>query len=195
MNYGLQDLKEAVERLDEAIEDLDAEDVDLCVKLIKNIASQIKSDFWSQHIENDSVIIQPVKKHNSDFNIINSLEFLYKPMHFINVYEGNEIEYYSRERTEELMESGAIDAHNDFWQHHETVYGNVYGSLPVELVNREAAGKLTRYGWKKTVVDIIEFKNECDEMAIREIAERKYRHYIIIREKETQGILVLRYNF
>lgn len=195
MNYGLVDLKEAVNRLEEAIDDVDAEDVDMCVRLIKNIASQIKTEFWSQHIENESIVIQPTTASEKEYRVLNTIEFLYKPMHFINAYEGNDIEYYSRERTEELLESGAIDAHNEFWQTHDTIFGNVYGSLPIELINRDMIGKLIKYGWKKTNVDILEYRNDYDEQTIRKVAEQKYRHYIIIREKETQGLLILRYKF
>jgi hypothetical protein len=194
MNYRIEDLKEAVNRLEYAVHARETDDVDMYVRLIKNIAAQIKTDYWSNYVEHDEIVIQPISKI-SDYKTINTIEFLYKPMHFINIYEGNEIEYFAKERTEELLESGAIEAHNDFWQSHEIIYGNVYGSVPLELTSKDSVGKLIRCGWRKANVDIIEFKDDLEDSDIREIAEQKFRHYIIIKEIDTQGVLLLRYQF
>ncbi len=194
MNYRIDDLKEAVSRLDEAVENQETEDVDMYVRLIKNIATQIKNDYWSSHFDDTNIVIQPKAKPQM-FQTINTLEFLYKPMHFVNIYEGNEIEYFAKERSEELVESGGIDAHNAFWQDHEIIYGNVYGSLPLELLKKEQLAQLIRCGWKKVNVDIIEFLGNHDESEIRKIAESKFRHYIIIREIQTKSVLLLRYQY
>jgi len=194
MNYKIEDLKEAVERLSVAVNAQDTEDVDMYVRLIKNIALQIKSDYWATYINEEDIVIQPLANDTS-YKIINSLEFLYKPMHYINIYEGNEIEYFARERTEELNESNAIEAHNDFWKAHEIIFGTVYGSLPIELISSESTNKLLRNGWKRVIVDIIEFSKEVDESEIRSFANEKYRHYIIVREQESMGLLLLRYQY
>ena len=191
MNYRIEDLKEAVSRLEEAVIQRETDDVDMYVRLIKNISAQIKTDYWTNHVEHDEIVIQPLPK-KTDYKTINTIEFLYKPMHFINIYEGNEIEYFARERSEELLESSAIEAHNDFWQAHEIIYGNVYGSIPMELITKESAGTLIRSGWKKVNVDIIEFKKDNSDDDIRAIAESKFRHYIIIREVDTKSVLLLK---
>ena len=195
MNYDIQELREAVLQLEKAIEEKEAEEVDMCVRLIKNIATQIKTEFWAAHVEAEEIVIRPVQRKNHDYRFVNTIEFLYKPMFFSDITENNEIEYYSKERTEELVESGAIDAHNAFWQMHETVFGNVYGSAPLELLEKESAGKLIRWGWKKVAVDIIEYNSSYDADALRRVAAERYRHYIIVREIETGTFLVLRYNF
>lgn len=195
MNYHIDDLNEAVARLRDSLNRDDPEEVDMVVRLIKNIATQIKTDYWAQHVNEEDIVIRPVNKIDKDYKIINTIEFLYKPMYFQNIYEGNEIEYYSKDRTEELIESATIDAHNEFWQSHEIIYGNVYGSLPIELATKEGVAKLLKCGWKKTNVDIVEFSNSIDSDTARQIAERKYRHYILLREIETNCILLLRYNF
>jgi len=195
MNYQIDDLKEAVNRLNDSLLTEDAEEVDMYVRMIKNIATQIKNEYWALHVNEESIVIQPVQSKTKEYKTINTLEFLYKPMFFQNIYEGNEIEYFSKDRTEELMESGTIDIHNDFWQSHEIIYGNVYGSLPLELATKESVAKLIKCGWKKTSVDIIEFSKELLENEVRELAERKYRHYILLKEIETKSILLLRYNF
>ena len=194
MNYRIEDLKEAVTRLEEAVQIRETEDVDMYVRLIKNIATQIKTDYWNTFVENDEIVIQPIQTA-LDYQTINTIEFLYKPMHFVNIYEGNEIEYFAKERTEELMESNAIEAHNSFWQSHEIVFGNVYGSIPSELIDKESIAKLIRCGWKKVSVDIIEFNKTISENEIRNIAEKKFRHYIIIKEIESKSVLLLRYQF
>jgi hypothetical protein len=195
MDYGMTDLKEAVKRLEDAVESKDPEDVDMYVRLIRNISTQIKNEFWATHMEDKSIVIQPTRNEDKNYRTINTLEFLYKPMHFSNIYEGNEIEYFSKERTEELVESGAIDAHNEFWQTHEIIYGNVYGSVPSELISKDMFSKLIRCGWKKVSVDIIEYKNLESDKQMRSVAEKKYRHYILLKENETKSTLLLRYNF
>lgn len=195
MNYQIDDLKEAVDRLRDSLDKDDPEDVDMVVRLIKNIATQIKNDYWALHVNEDDIVIRPVDKGDKSYKIINTIEFLYKPMYFQNIYEGNEIEYYSKDRTEELIESASIEAHNEFWQSHEIIYGNVYGSLPIELATKEGIAKLLKCGWKKTNVDIVEFAKSIDVETARKIAENKYRHYILLKEVETNCILLLRYNF
>lgn len=195
MSYQVEDLKEAVNRLSDALLKEDAEEVDMFVRMIKNIATQVKNEFWAEFVNEEGIVIQPVQSKTRDFKIINTIEFLYKPMYFQNIYEGNEIEYFSKDRTEELVESGAIEVHNDFWQTHEIIYGNVYGSVPLELVGKEGVGKLLKCGWKKATVDVVEFNRELGVAKIREISEKKYRHYILLKEIETESILLLRYNF
>lgn len=195
MNYQIDDLREAVNRLSDSLYKDDPEEVDMVVRLIKNIATQIKNEYWSIYVNEDDIVIQPVEDKNKLYKIINTLEFLYKPMYFQNIYEGNEIEYYSKDRTEELIESGTIEIHNEFWQAHEIVYGNVYGSLPSELISKESLAKLLRCGWKKTTVDIVEFSKDLSISEVRQLAEKKYRHYILLKENETDGLLLLRYNF
>ncbi|MDH8679120.1 hypothetical protein QE109_13250 [Fusibacter bizertensis] len=195
MSYQIDDLKEAVNRLSDSLYKEDPEEVDMYVRMIKNIATQIKNDYWSIHVNEADIVIQPVQEKNKGYKTINTLEFLYKPMYFQNIYEGNEIEFFSKERTEELNESGVMEAHNDFWQAHEIIYGNVYGSLPIELASKEGIAVLLKCGWKKSSVDIVEFSNDMDIKKVRGIAEKKYRHYILLKELETQTILLLRYNF
>lgn len=195
MSYQIEDLKEAVNRLGDALIKEDAEEVDMFVRMIKNIATQVKNEFWAEFVNEEGIVIQPVQNKARDYKIINTLEFLYKPMYFQNIYEGNEIEYFSKDRTEELVESGAIEVHNTFWQTHDIIYGNVYGSVPLELVGKDGVGKLLKCGWKKASVDVIEFNRELGVAKIREISEKKYRHYILLKEIETESILLLRYNF
>lgn len=195
MSYQIDDLKEAVNRLSDSLYKDDPEEVDMYVRMIKNIATQIKNDYWSIHVNEADIVIQPVQEKNKSYKTINTLEFLYKPMYFQNIYEGNEIEYFSKERTEELNESGLIEAHNDFWQAHEIIYGNVYGSLPIELASKDGVAVLLKCGWKKATVDIVEFTPEMAIKEVRELAEKKYRHYILLKELETQSTLLLRYNF
>lgn len=195
MSYQIEDLREAVNRLSDSLQREDAEDVDMYVRLIRNISTQIKNEYWAQHVNEADFVIQPVHNAAKEYKTINTIEFLYKPMYFQNIYEGNEIEYYSKDRTEELIESGTIEAHNEFWQTHDIVYGNVYGSLPIELASKEGVAKLLKCGWKKTNVDIIEFSKTLTVEEVRKIAETKYRHYILLKEIETQSLLLLRYNF
>lgn len=195
MSYQIDDLKEAVARLGDSLKRDDPEEVDMVVRLIRNMATQIKNEYWAQNVNEDEIVIQPVQSKEKDYKIINTIEFLYKPMYFQNIYEGNEIEFYAKDRTEELIESDTIEVHNEFWQSHDIIYGNVYGSLPLELASKDGVAKLLKCGWKKTNVDIIEFDKRVEINSARHLAEKKFRHYILIKEVETGSLLLLRYNF
>ncbi len=194
MNYELKDLKEAVERFSKAIEQHSKEEVEMYAKRIGNIAGQLKAEFFAEHVDGNTIEIKP-SSSDHHFKRINTIAFLYKPMPFENVYETDEIEHYVKERTEELMESGAIDPHNAFWQDHNIVYGNVYGSLPVELMDNRAFERLKRCGWRETEVEVLEMKGAPDDFQARQIAKNHYRHYILIRESATGSLMLLRYNF
>lgn len=195
MNYGISELKEATQRLEAAIRRVDAEAVETNAKLIQSIAAEIKTMFFNTHVNESEIQIKTTSRSSENFSTINSIQFMYKPMYFANVYESNDIEYYVKERTEELIESASIDAHNDFWQSHEIVYGNVYGSMPYELLDDRGVEKLKRCGWRKVMVDVLEVKQVKSDFEVRKLAENHFRHYIIIKEKETKSLLILRYNF
>ncbi len=126
--------------------------------------------------------------------VLNELEFLYKPINKASIYEGNYLERFSDERTSQLMKSRSINQHNEFWKMNQIVKGNVYGSVPSELLNNDSIETLRRFGWKDVWVKIHDFgaiKVSMD-VFISEL-ERKFDDYILLYEEETETHLVLEY--
>ena len=80
MSYQIDDLKEAVARLGDSLKRDDPEEVDMVVRLIRNMATQIKNEYWAQNVNEDEIVIQPVQSKEKDYKIINTIEFLYKPI-------------------------------------------------------------------------------------------------------------------
>lgn len=140
--------------------------------------------------------LEEKKKLSQDIQLqhINSLTFMFKPVLKKNYYEGSYLEEFSSNRTSELKESKALDNHNKFWQTHEILRGNIFGSLPKELVPKESVSKLLRYGWDEVEVDIYEIvKKNCSIKEAVEFCELKFYQFLIVKEKSTEAELILHY--
>ncbi|GKT22192.1 hypothetical protein ADUPG1_004496, partial [Aduncisulcus paluster] len=61
------------------------------------------------------------------------------------------------------MKAMAINQHNEFWKQHRTVHGNVYGSVPKELIKPVHAEQLERFGWHEVNVNILDFGNKVED--------------------------------
>lgn len=191
MKYSIQELKEAVNRLDKALAGKNLEDVETNTRWILNITQEIRSNFITSRCEVDE---KPyAAPTNVNFKYINTIEFIYKPMHHMNIYEVDDVEGFVKERTEELIDSGSMEAHNGFWQEHEIVYGTVYGSLPKELLSVESIGRLKRCGWKEAQVEVLDIKQMVSDKEARQLVRDAFKHYIIIKETATKSMLVLKY--
>jgi hypothetical protein len=92
------------------------------------------------------------------------------------------------------MKSRSINQHNEFWKIHQTVRGNVYGSVPTELIADESKETLRRFGWKDVSVKIHDFgvlNIDVDELI--NYIEENFEFYILLFEEETNTHLVLEY--
>lgn len=129
------------------------------------------------------------------YSVINSIPFLVKNVLVDDIYEKNYLVTFCEERTRELMKARAINTHNEFWKQHQTVAGNIYGSVPSELLRKENIELLKDYKWIEKSVDIIDFKvsGYSKERILKYVAEN-FRSYIIVDEIRTKTLLVLRYN-
>lgn len=127
--------------------------------------------------------------------VINELDFLYKPVDRINVFEGNYLEKFANERTDQLMKSRSINQHNEFWKIHQTVRGNIYGSVPKELIAEDSRETLRRFGWRDVSVKIHDFgilNIDVDELI--NYIEENFEYFILLFEEETNTHLVLEYD-
>jgi len=129
------------------------------------------------------------------YTVINSIPFLVKEVDTDDIYEDNYLVSFCEERTRELMKAKAINTHNDFWKQHQTVAGNVYGSVPSELLRKENVETLQEYDWIDVEVDIIDFKaSGYNKDRVLKYVSENFRSYIIVDEIRTNSLLVLRYN-
>ncbi len=131
---------------------------------------------------------------NIEIRHINDIPFIYKPVLKKNYYDGNYLEEFSNMRTYELKETKALDIHNKFWQTHEILRGNVFGSLPKELINKDAIFGLERYGWDEVLVEVYEIiKRDCSMKEMVEFCELRYPKFLMVKEKSTGEELILHY--
>ncbi|AOT69087.1 hypothetical protein [Geosporobacter ferrireducens] len=184
MQQSIQIMKRVVSELEKAAatgnkvrtEALVNEMMDVCVKL-KQVIDEKKS----------------VQK-NIRTNEINEISFLYKPVLKRNYYEGTYLEEFAQKRTSDLKDAKALDSHNKFWQTHEVIRGNVFGSVPEELIHKDAARKLMGYGWDRVSVIVLEIKQrDCSMKEFAEYCELNFDKFLIVREKSTGAELILHY--
>lgn len=187
MQNNLTKLKKAVDGLESALINSSKDSIDTYIEEIHGLCATIKYQSDQENVRLNPI----VEKHR----VITEIEFLYKPVTMGNVYAGNYLERFADERTNDLKYSRAINQHNEFWKSHETISGNVYGSVPIELISADSANYLARSGWMNVMVDVLELDFECeDKRACIDYCETYFNKYIIVNELETNSILVLKYN-
>ncbi len=139
-------------------------------------------------VEPNKVVKYPHKK-------INSIPFIIKPTEIYGVtdiYDGNFLERFCDSRTQDLMNALCINQHNAFWNQHQTINGNVYASVPKELLKDDSIESLKKLKWKTVDVDIYDFgKKTEDEAVIIQACQSKFKKFILVLEKSTDAYLAL----
>lgn len=162
-----------------------------CTEDIRKICDRIDSVVKSEKIGIDCENLCNVM----EYDVINVLDFIYLPFDYVSEDDNSYIERFSNRRFENLMNAEALSDHNKFWSQHETVDGNIYGSVPAELLNARKIALLEKVGWNRVSVEIIDFKKlNYSKEDIKNYCRKNLYRYIIIKEKETSEILVLNYN-
>ncbi len=179
-------LKTAVTELESAFKDGDGTVFNRNLQLIRELCSDMK---LATHAR------EPDTARDLPYRTINTIPFLMKPVMRDNLFEGNYLEQFSEERTEQLMRSRAINNHNEFWKQHETIRGNVYGSVPAELIAEDSAELLINWGWEVVEVDILDFgRKRVDIRMVTEFCQKNFNYYILVKETSTDTILALVFN-
>lgn len=125
---------------------------------------------------------------------INTITFIYKPLRVKNYFEGDYIVKFAEARSADLKEAKALDSHNEFWIQHKTIKGNIFGSVPKELLKEESVKALLRAGWREAEVDIYDIKESLEDIKeIISFCEETLNHYILIEEELTNTHLILHY--
>jgi len=179
-------LKAAVQELETAVMENDGAGFNRHLQVIRDLCSDLRLVTQSRDTE---------ARKDLPYQTINTLPFLMKPVMRENLFEGTYLERFSEERTEQLMHSRAINNHNEFWKQHETIRGNVYGSVPVELIAEDSAEALRHYGWETVEVDILDFgRKRVDIRQVTEFCEKSFDYYILVKETSTDAVLALVFN-
>lgn len=174
------------------------DELDEIVKLIDVLREEASRFYKEKSFDQYSISDNPDESDDDQdvlYTVINSIPFLMKSVDTDDIYEDNYLINFCEERTKELMKARAINNHNEFWKQHQTVAGNIYGSVPSELLRKENVEILINYDWTKVSVDIIDFKiSGYNRDRIIQYVSDNFKTYIIVDEVRTKSLLILRYN-
>lgn len=154
----------------------------------------------SENIKQGLEYKQDAKYSNKDNNLskyglnhVGTLPFLYKPVTKKDYYEGDYLEVFSRQRSDELKRAEALEIHNKFWTVNSVERGNIFGSIPKELISEEASRLLLSYGWNISVVSVYEIDEEKDIDEVLNLCEDEIQNYLLVNEKKNNQMLILQY--
>lgn len=185
MKEKMQNIKKAVEKIEYAMDHSNKAMVGKLMEDMIHICEEIKNECMRMESVSNNIKMEK----------INMIPFMYKPILRKDYYEGTYLEEFSERRTSELKDANAYDVHNKFWKTYEVIQGNVFGSVPLELIGDEAGERLKRDGWKKVYVYVIEIsKRECTDRELAKYCKEKYNKFILVNEKSTGAELILQYN-
>jgi len=156
----------------------------------KQITELQKSD---KNEENNNKLKLENEKVIDGLEFISSIDFLYKPMGKKNFYEGDYLEKFAAIRTDELKRADVLKIHNKFWIANEIEKGNIFGSIPIDLINSESNKLLISYGWKSINVDIYKNKEFTIKKDLFDLIKKQFENYLLIKEKKNNEYFILDY--
>lgn len=175
-------LKESIARLETSLQMDSSDEVQALLQRMSALCEQMRHDYKMVHKKDTGVY----------YKKINVLPFLYKPIAVDDPYEGSYLEHFSDERTYQLQVTKSIEGHNAFWKEHNVVTGNVFGSVPVDLIPSESAEALKKCGWQESLVDVIDFgKRVTDTKQLVEFCQQNFKRYIMLMEESSHAYLAL----
>jgi len=199
MKSKIYALKRVLMSLEDAVSYCNIEKFNNDILKMEELVENLKYEFYEENSikierEKSKKALLEEKAGKIEGYVLNTLDFVYKPINVTNVYEGNYLENFSERRTYELSKAYAINNHNEFWKQHTTINGNVYGSVPCELIKQTSIDVLMGFGWKSVEVDIVDYNSKIPELNnLTAYCESIYDHFIIINEQNTNEPLVLHY--
>ena len=168
-------------------------------KEISEVSSVIMSGISSNKSKSNTEIEEQVNNDLAEdikvldgLEYLNTIEFLYKPVTKKNYYDGDYLEKFSTQRTDELQRANVIEIHNRFWAINEIEKGNIFGSIPKELINDDSKRLLLRYGWEEAKVNIYKFSVKSRFEATK-LCGKNFEKYLIIKEKKNGEYFALEY--
>lgn len=125
---------------------------------------------------------------------ISTIDFLYKPVMQRDYYEGDYLERFSEERTKQLKGANILELHDKFWTSNNVEKGNIFGSIPYDLIPKESADKLEAWGWKKTKVTVYEVEENITMRELDRTCSSFFKHYLIAMEMRNNSVIILEYD-
>ncbi len=175
--------------------DSELDEITKLIDILKDEASRFYKEKSFDQYSIDEIDRNDDSDRGVVYTVINSIPFLVKNVENNDIFEDNYLISFCEERTKELMKARAINNHNEFWKQHQTVAGNIYGSVPSELLRKDNVDQLIAYDWEEVSVDIIDFKiSGYNRDRIIKYVSESFNSYIIVDETRTKSMLILRYN-
>lgn len=136
-----------------------------------------------------------VKIDTNDFKVekIAEEKFLTKPVTIKNYYDGDYLEKFSEIRTSDLSYCGVLDVHNKFWSAHEIICGNIFATIPLELISNAESSKLTKLNWDivKTDIYVVTSRLDIPRHLIIDKVEELFENYLFIREVSGDVFMII----
>lgn len=192
MHNSLMQMQKCIGDLDRHIVNGDMDGFQTNIALIRKICDNLEGTFKEDIDHHKRSQARFRTKYKYEF--VNDVIFLVKTVSVSNAFTDDYLENFVKVRSNQLEGAGAMDNHNDFWLNYSVVHGNVYGSVPKELLSRESAEKLKSFGWKDVKVKVFDFGKALERtMAFYEFCDLEFGHYIIVKENETEAYMLLQY--
>ncbi len=204
MQGKLGTLKYLVDEIEHSFHLADRDKIDIQIKKIRELLNEIEAESRQFPIREkvdikktlqDDVKMETLEVVKYPHKKINNIPFLVKSTKEYegqDIYDGNFLERFCDMRTQDLMNAKCINHHNVFWKQHQTIHGNVYGSVPKELISEESVNELKKFKWEVVNVDIYDFgKKAEDQELIIKACRTNFKKYILVIEKSTDAYLAL----
>lgn len=151
------------------------------------------SNSIDEQIHEEAETIDDDYLNNVGLKFISSVPFLFKPILKKNYYEGNYLEMFSEQRSDELKRAKALEIHNKFWLANNVEQGNIFGSIPRDLVSKESANMLITYGWKSVQTIAYDVDKGIRLSELVSICKKCFDNYLIVTERRENQLIVLEY--
>lgn len=193
MHNSIMQMQKYLTELDRYIVNGDMEGFQSGIKNIRQMCDHLEATFKEDIEHHKRSQARYHSKYKREF--INDVTFLVKTVSVTNAYSDDYLENFVKVRSDQLETAKAMDAHNEFWMNYTVVHGNVFGSVPMELIKIESIEKLRSFGWKEVCVSVFDFGKDLERtMAFYEYCDLEFGSYIIVRETETDSYLLLKYH-
>lgn len=192
MHSSIMQMQKYMGDLDRAIVSGDMEQFQMNLRLVRQMCDHLENTF-KEDIEHHKRSQDRFKtKYKREY--VNDVLFLVKTVSVSNAFTDDYLENFVKVRSNQLESAEAMDRHNEFWMDYMVVHGNVYGSVPKELLSKESSEKLKSFGWKETKVKVYDFGKDLERtMAFYEYCDLEFGSYIIVKEVQTESYLLLNY--
>ncbi|MTI65912.1 MAG: hypothetical protein FH753_04840 [Firmicutes bacterium] len=185
MREEIHELKKAVSDLESYVNIYNKEKINEIVQRIIDISSSINNKVNDNNeIENDNF---------EEISYLTTVPFLYKPVTKKDYYEGDYLETFSMQRTDELKRANTLDLHNKFWNSNCVENGNIFGSVPEELLSKDSVDSLLSSGWLSVDVNIYEVNDNIDYFDLENLCENNFTNFLIVTERKEDKYLILEY--